>query len=791
MVGYELNNAGWHAIAGLLCSLLIFTVRIAPAQQSGHDAVLSGKVSDARTGRALEGANVFLRDNGRGTSTNAHGKFRLDRLAAGSYTLIVRFIGYASAERRFTLRPGQELFFDIRLEPQPILSDEIIVVADSGSDGDQLFNAPLSQITLASRDLQHIPQMAEADLLRSLQILPGILAVSDFSSALFVRGGTADQSLYLLDGAEVYNPEHAFGLFSTFNTDAIERVKISKGGFDASYGDRLSAVIDVTHLDRNPGALRATTAISLLAANTTVQVPFGRSGALSGSLRRTYFDQTLAKMIDDVPDYYFYDGHLKFAWNPGPRDHFRLSVYKSNDFLNLIFRPEADDESGLTYAWGNELASGQWQHFFGNAWRTDIGMSQSRFRSNFQFGDDLPVTEKNNLRDMTLNAEALYAGRDGLQCRVGIQQKYLRTVFQQDFPGGLVDIQARVIQRAIFISIRLQPAPRLSIDSGLRYVDFRSTRSFRHLLPRFAVRFRLTDSASLKFSSGFYRQYLHQIDRAFIADIWTAANAFQVPSSAGHLILGFQTALQPGLSAELETYYKDYRDLYQFDQNFLTRLIPSRYQGGRPVYTDTHGLFHRGNGRSIGIELLIRKTRGTLSGWLGASVANTWFRFPLLNADRPFSPRHDRAVTLEVAGTLDVSNALRQLRGRPGTMEPGPWQLGFSLIYASGQPITTPGSGYFLNIIPNFQFFDLKLLPGSINNFRLPVYTRLDLSLTYEKRFTSWTLAPYLQIYNTGNRKNIWFIDYENSVEANSVVQEAKPVFMLPRLPSIGVKLTF
>lgn len=252
---------------------------------------------------------------------------------------------------------------------------------------EKLFKKPISEIRLSHRQVSQIPQIAEADLLRSLQTLPGILPLSDFSSALYVRGGTPDQNLYMIDGTDVYNPEHAFGIFSTFNTDAIKQVKLSKGGFGAEYGGRLSSILDVTNLDGNREQFAGTAAISLLSTKTTLQMPMGHRGSLSGSVRRTYFDQTVGKKLKDTPQYYFYDGNFKAFVDVDEKNKLTVSGYGGRDFLNVIFNQDASQETGFQADWGNKTGSVRWMRVFspqliGNFWATG-----SRFSSDFTFDE--------------------------------------------------------------------------------------------------------------------------------------------------------------------------------------------------------------------------------------------------------------------------------------------------------------------------------------------------------------------------------------------------------------------
>jgi hypothetical protein len=220
-------------------------------------------------------------------------------------------MGYQKFRKQLTITSGVDIKQNIVLSEDLLETEVIVVTADSQRTIEKLYDKPISTILLSPRQIQSVPQVAEADLLRTLQTLPGVVPIYDFSSALYIRGGTPDQNLYMLDGTDVYNPEHMFGLFSTFNSDAIKHVELSKGGFGAEHGGRLSSVLDITNLDGNRQEFEGTANVSLLSVKTTLQTPLGSFGSLSGSLRRTYFDKTIAPFMEEVPDYYFYDGSIK------------------------------------------------------------------------------------------------------------------------------------------------------------------------------------------------------------------------------------------------------------------------------------------------------------------------------------------------------------------------------------------------------------------------------------------------------------------------------------------------
>ncbi len=772
----------------LILQLLMITSILYSQQQT--KGTISGFVYDNQSGEALIGANVFLQDTYFGSSTNVSGYYSLPKVPVGNYTLLCQYIGYKTFSTSIKITSNMDKQFNIRMDPATIETEEVFVYADSVRTSVRLYRKSISKIQLKPREIERIPQVVEADLLRSLQTMPGIMPVSDYSSELYVRGGTPDQNLYLIDGADVYNPEHFFGLFSTFNTDAIKNVDISKGGFGAEYGGRLSSVLDVTNLDGNRREYQGKVAISLLSAKTTMQYPLGKYGAISGSFRRTYFDQTLAKAIDDIPDYYFYDGHLKAFIDIDNRNKLTISFYKGQDNLDFQLNNATTEEEELDYDWGNTTYSIRWTHIFSSSLFGNFWTTFSDFDSDFSFEEFM---EENDMGDRSLKGNLEYYYSQNLNLKLGFEYKSIHGTFRQKFPGGRVEVDRWGKYIASYIQSEWNPMPLLEIQTGLRYNYFDSNKSFQNLAPRLSVKYRLTDTINLKSAFGIYHQYLFRIPRTFIADIWTSSDEFYGNSTSHHYIMGFQKEISDNFELEIETYYKDYSNLYSYDYFFYTGLKPKNYtDNGEPIYQSTQGLFNRGNGHSYGLEFLLRKNSGPITGWASYTLSRAIQKIEGVNQSENFVPRHDRTHTLNLIGNIDIKNSLRQLRGVDYHRDKTTWRLGFGVVYASGQPITTTSSIYVTNPLPDQYFYSgYNLYPTERNNFRLPPYFRFDLSLTMEKRYKSWTLAPYLQIFNVTNRKNVWFIDYDDEIQGNKLIQKVDTFSMFPILPTIGVTMTF
>jgi hypothetical protein len=743
-------------------------------------STISGFIYEESNGEAIIGANVFIEGLPIGSATNHSGYYVIPEVPPGIHVLLFEYLGYKTERRDINIKEGENIKLNMLMIEDVLETEVIEVVADSIPTIEKLYRKPISEISLTPKQINQIPQVAEADLLRTLQTLPGILPLSDFSSALYVRGGTSDQNLYLLDGTDVYNPEHAFGLFSTFNTDAIKQVDLSKGGFGAEFGGRLSSVLNITNLDGNREEFEGETAISLLSAKTTLQMPIGNFGSISGSVRRTYFDQTVAKMIDDIPDYYFYDANVKAFLDLDPNNKLTLSFYGGRDVLDVIFNPDSPDKIGFGYDWGNKTGSIRWTKVFNPTLFSNFWLTASRFSSYFDL-DEINIFEENTVTDITFKGNLEYHISNQFATKFGFEQKNLHISYKQDFPGGAVDVTTNPEHYIVYFQGNWRPNSRWDIEGGLRFNYFDTDTSFNNFAPRFSAKYKLTEKINLKAAAGIYYQYLQRVPRFIVSDIWTNSNKYQNQSSSYHYILGYQQEFDKDYEFEFEVYYKDYKNIYAFNQTFNTEITPGHFNGNNePVYTETKGLFNRGDGHSIGFELLMRKDVGNLTGWIGYSYSHSSYNFEGINQGRAFAPRHDRASTLNFVSSYNLS-------GQPEDYYQGTWHLGMNFVYSSGQPFTEPGSGYITGSAPGAPVRYVEYAPTKINNIRFPYYGRLDLSITYKKNYSYITIEPYIQVFNVGNRKNVWFVNYEYQ----NGIPDVEEQHMLPILPTLGIKLKF
>ena len=754
------------------CYILIYSSAYSSSMLT---TTICGFVYDEADGEALIGANVFLQDTYLGSSTNLSGYYVIPKVPVGEYVLIGDYLGYKTFKKKIKIAAGENLTINITLKVEALHVEEVIVTADSVRTVVKLFRKPISEITLTARQINQIPQVAEADLLRALQTLPGVMPISDFSSGLYIRGGTPDQNLYLLDGTDVYNPDHAFGLFSTFNTEAIKQVDLSKGGFGAEYGGRLSSVLNITNLDGNREEFEGSASISLLSAKTTIQMPIRDFGSVSGSIRRTYFDKTIKKFMDDIPDYYFYDGNFKAFFDINNNNKLTVSYYGGRDALNIIFNNKASDQAGFKYDWGNKTGSIRWTKVFTPKLFSNFWITGSKFSSNFDM-KEFNVYERNIIEDITFKGNLEYHYSSQFETKFGFEYKDLYALFKQTDPGAMINISSEPKHYVSYLQGNWKPSPLWDIQAGIRLNVFKSDTTYKNISPRFSAKYRISDKINIKLATGSYQQYLHKVPRFIVADIWTTSDKYHSESKSKHYIVGYQQEIKDDYELEIEAFHKSYEDIYSFNQNVGADIAATSFDNNNnPIYGETKGIFNVGEGYSSGFEVLLRKDTGKFNGWIGYSFARTKFKFEGINQGREFFPRHDRTSTLNIVSNYNF----KKFRGN--------WIVGFNLVYSTGQPFTEPGSAYIIGSTPLASERHVEYAPTKINGIRLPYYARIDISLTYKKQFKNWSMSPYLQVYNVGNRKNVWFVDYTYDWGLPDVEEQ----YMLPILPTLGVNFNF
>ncbi|MEW6750248.1 MAG: TonB-dependent receptor [Candidatus Latescibacterota bacterium] len=730
-------------------------------------ANISGFVRDAGSGESLPYANVYLQGEDYGTSSNERGYYALTGIPAGRHTLAASLIGYRPFAREVTL-PDGNLVVEVRLQEQAIEMEATVVQAQR--EEAESYQISPSRTTLQVKELKAAPAAIEADPIRTIQTLPGVATLSDFSVGLYVRGGTPDQNLVLLDGTDVYNASHLFGLFSTFPADAAKSTELLRGGYPAKYGGRLSCVLSVITDEGNKEEFEAEGGVSLLASRLTVQGPALRgSYLLSG--RRTHLDPILAIAEDKLDAkrfrYNFYDLQGKTHQVLSHGDQLTVAAYKGRDGLLYRF-----DEFDFDLSWGNRTLSTTWTHVFDSALFGSFMFTGSRFHSTTLFAtEDVRLEESNRLTDLSFKADLNYYPSTSHSLEAGILAKRLSMeyVFGEE-DQQWVDLDVEGYHHAGYLQDTWRATHLLTVQPGLR-LNYFANGDYTGWSPRLSVRYQLGENTFLKAALGRYHQYVFRFSREFqeialLSSVWALADTTAEPSHATHYIAGLETRIG-GLDVEVEPYYKDYSGLYELNYDEQESM-------------EIGDLLRRGDGRAYGLDLLVRKRAGHHTGWLSLSVGASERTVDGLNLDdrgreQSFNSKFDRTVSANLVHSWRFARR---------------WLLNSRLAYATGQPYTQILGRGEVELPSGYRWtFDDR---GELNGVRLPSYQRVDVSVQRQFSLPGCDMRVHLDVVNLLNRENVYnyFWDLEGTPEKRKPAKR-RQIPMLPILPSFGVDFEF
>lgn len=753
-----------------------------------HAATVSGFVSREDSGEPIQYVNVRLVDTGAGMQTNKKGYYVINLPGTGTYTLEATLISFETRKFSFTITKAEEdKSLNIKMKEAAI---EMATVRVTGSSADEGREIRPSLIRRTTEDVKSVVSPIEADVFRAVLTLPGVASVSDFSSGLYVRGGSPDQNLILLDDIDVYNPNHFGGVFSTFNSDAVESIDLIKGAYPAKYGGRLSSVLDVTNRQGNRNYHQGVARLSLISSSATLEGPWKigkQSGSYMGSFRRTYLELIKA-MIDDLPDYYFYDGHFKVNWDTGSKDKLSASAYFGRDKLSF------DVGHILNLDWGNRTFTTQWVHIFNPRLFSQFIVAGSDFSSNFdQVGDEdeLVFRRENGINDISNKASFSWKPNNDHQTDFGWEMKYnqtwLKVISSYEYdPASMPDVDVSSLMSSAFVQDTWDLNELWSVQPGLRLGWYRTMRinldhipdaSYLNLEPRFSIRRRLDLAESIYASYGLYHQYmtLMSADMSTPFDVWFPLDGSLKPGRSHHFILGYKNQFAEGLAFDCELYYKSYDRILEYDE-----ATDYDWDNDTGELADT---FHVGKGYTYGADLLLRTDWHGLEGFIGLTLSKTQRKMEGMNLDpytheaKSYYPKYDRSVALSMVQTFNLSQYTgRQVLGAD-------FKVGVNLSINSGQPTEKPERVYF-------DGSDFQLIYSYKDADRLPTYCRLDLSTKYEWQKSWGSIEPYFEVINVLNRKNVGYRGYSIDVDAEGGPRlKTEDSGQFPLLPFIGVNV--
>ncbi|MFW5972853.1 MAG: TonB-dependent receptor [Bacteroidota bacterium] len=741
-----------------LCLLMVGSV---PA--AAQNASVSGFVRDAETGETLLLANVVVAETGRGTATNAAGFYSLAGLQPGEYAIVFSYIGYRDQRIEMTLSPGEERRLDVELVAEGVAIDEVVVTAD---DVDEEAARRIGAARLPAQTVRQLPSVFEPDVFRSLQLLPGVKAASDFSSGLYIRGGSPDQTLILLDRNTVYNPTHFFGFFSTFNPDAIKDVRLYKGNYPVEFGGRLGSVVDVYNKDGNRRRRDGTVSVGLLASRGLVEGPM-QNGSFMIAVRRSTLEPLLALLnsqdIEGIPEsFYFYDVNGKLNFDLSRDDRLSLAFYGGQDDLRI----SPFDGVTIDITYGNQTGAVNWTHLFSPRLFSNFTMAGSRYFSlpEFRFADT-DFRRANYVYDVSMKGDFEYVSTGRHHWKggfwVGRFELRLDEAFD-DEPSMSERIPSEYA--SLYLEDRYSSGRSWEVQAGLRANYFGGGKDFR-LEPRLSFELRPAESTRFQFGYGRYNQFLTLITSEVFSgfDTWLTTGEGVSPSYGDQFGVGMKTALWRDLRVDVEAYYRTMRDLFELDP-----FVPD--PSGR-AYAE---LFRFGDGFAYGAELFVENSVGPVTGFFGYTFGVTRRRFPLVNEGRYYPPKYDRTHDLDLVAFLSITPS---------------WTLTSAFTYGTGQAYTEPSSRYRLIADP-FGPGVRDVLVTDYNNRRLPAYHRLDIGLTRKGQF--FGIADYelqLQVINTYARRNTWFYLFDFQRDA-TVERLEVPQIPVP-IPNIAFTLDF
>ncbi len=694
-------------------------------------SIISGFVSDSSSGEALIGANVFLRETGQGMATDINGYYIIQDIVPGNYTIMVSYIGFDIYKQKTRLNDDESRKININLVEQVVQLTEIEVTAEKLHRRN---NIQPSKINLSPRMMKAAPALAEPDLFRTIQALPGVLTTSEFSTGLVIRGGNTDQNLIMLDGITVYNPSHLGGVFSNFIVDGVKEAELIKGAYNAEYGGRLSAVLNVISREGNKNKFKGKVNLSLLSAQTTLEGPFYK-GAWVLSGRRTYFDLVLPKVLPDninenIPPYYFYDIQSHVFSDITSKDRISLSYYSGID--DLLF-----DTFGLNGRWGNNTVSGHYRRVFSERLVGNILIANSRFFTEFGLGGDNGLVSYNEIDDKTLSADFSWFKSSNSTLKFGAQLKKLGFEYTNKFQDSTqFQIKTEPLEFAQYIKLKYKSNNLFIIEPGLRLnlYDVYPDSLFPDL--RLGLKYIITDNRYLNFSVGNYHQFISTFQDDFnpsILDNWIAADTSVSPGKSMQVVLGYEEYIKNMYKIQIEGYYKDLKNLLTYEEKRSTTDAQVSDESLANIVTPADGY-------AYGLELFGQKMSGKLSGWVAYtySVSRKIMNSIYADGEQEYYTNWDRTHAFSVLGNYQFNKK---------------WETNWRFALQSGQAYT-PIMGYYVQKFPESPEELFRTIPGTRNSGRYEPYSRLDVGAVYHAKIGKTNVDFFFQIINTLNRSN-------------------------------------
>lgn len=793
----------------LCCTLMVSLAWGQPPSTT----TLSGTVIDDRTGEPLPAVTVSLKEIGRSTQTNVDGRFVFADVSKRVLTLRFTCIGYHPHD--FTLESDEPTTgIVIRMLADAGALDEVVVTGEVREPF--RVNQQIGMIRMNPRLIASLPSLGEKDIFRAFQLMPGVSAANEQSAGLYVRGGTPDQNLVLFDGFTVYNVDHLFGFFSAFNANAIKDVQLFKGGFDAKYGGRLSALMDITGKEGNKHTFNAGVDIGLLSVNAFIETPIGDRISSLITYRRSFGTSFYNKLKDQATvdnrrtprrdsdrltdiaerlrgradvESYFDDLNAKLTYYTEQGDVFSWSVYHGKDHLdNSIHAGDGWFSRRFSSllanttdvaSWGNTGTSLKWSRQWGSSLYSHTLVSYANYFSkrtntlHTQITDSLGTVrdfqsgtiEDNKLRDYAVRTDWEWVMSATQRLGFGAQHSYQDMAYRyaRNDTETLIDRSGTGHTFSVYAEDMLSLAGhRLSVLPGVRLTHFTPTAGW-YAEPRMRADYRVSETVSLKTSAGIYHQFAKRVIREDVLrgsrDFWLLADDNRLPVSRSRQLSAGLSWENGQFLIDAEGYVKEMAGLSEYTLRFQSA-------SGAADYAD---FFYKGSGTATGIDLLVQKKAGRYTGWVGYTLARVINRFDIYGPD-------------DFPAANDVRNEFKMVHN----YRMGRFDFSMTWMYMTGKPYTAPTGGYELTLLDGTKQMYLNV--SEKNALRLPDYHRLDMAVTlYFGRPAQFNGALCLSLFNVYSRQNVWYKNF-NIVDNEIIETDVNYLGFTPNL-SLSVKL--
>ena len=779
-----------------LCLFFSFLIFFASAQKK---YTISGYAKDLQNGETLIAASITVNGNTKGIISNQYGFYSIT-LLQGDYEITCSYAGYLPKIINIKLDADQQINFDLATKA----ALEEVIIRSQKTDGN-VKNAQMGRFVLPIEQIKSIPAfLGEVDLIKTIQLLPGVRNAGEGSAGIYVRGGGPDQNLIILDDAIVYNTGHLFGFFSIFNSDAIKNVSLIKGGMPAQYGGRLSSVLDIAMKEGNDKKIQVEGGIGAIASRISVQGPIKKNKAsFIISARRTYIDGLTKPFIKKSSQfygsgYYFYDLNAKVNYKFSEKDRLYISGYFGRDVFDFVNGKRSLD---VKIPWGNATGTIRYNHVFNKRLFGNTSLVYNNYHFSFAAAqNNFNIKLSSGIRDVTLKQDFDLYPFTGHKIKFGglfTYHKFTPSVISGNQDSVVFkpkNSQTKFAhEAALYVQDDWDVSSKIKLNAGLRYSVFeqvgpyniytqdangnrtdstvykagQNVKTYGGLEPRLTLRYAVSKDASIKASVTRNLQYIHLVSNSgstLPTDIWVPST-YKVKPQIGWLYAAgvFKNFNDNMFETSVELYYKSMLNQIEYQEGYTPNTLE-----------DTENSFTFGKGWSYGSEFFINKTKGRLTGWIGYTLSYTWRKFPQLNFGEKYPAKYDRRNDLSVVAMYNLNKR---------------WKVSATFVYGSGNATTLPQRFYLVNGILTQEY-------SRINEYRLPAYHRLDLAAIYSskknehrKLKSEWVFS----IYNVYSRKNPYFIYFDQAGSAydGTLRVQGKQVSLFPIIPSVTWNFKF